>query len=76
VGVYLFIIFTSIYFTIRQERIKGDIEKAIEIGQAQKNFINTRLKKEYKRDFETLKREAGSIGESINKIKKIIENLF
>ncbi len=76
VGILFLIIVLSLVFTYRQERVSEEIKVISDICQKQNNFIIQRLKKEYKRDFDTLVQESSSLADSLEKIKKVIEKFI
>lgn len=75
-GVFLLIIVTSVIFTLRQDRINSNIEKATEVCITQNKYLTEYIKLKYKTDIETALSEASNIKASIDNIKKLIENIF
>ncbi|MBN2747633.1 MAG: hypothetical protein JXR34_12980 [Bacteroidales bacterium] len=76
VGVFVLIIVTSVIFSLRQDRINANIQKATEVCLAQNKFIVQHIKLKYQMDIETVLIEAGSIRNSIENIKRAIEKIL
>ena len=76
VGVFVLIIVTSVIFSLRQDRINENIQKATEVCLAQNKFIAQHVKIHYKMDIESVLIEAGTIKNSIENIKKTIERIL
>lgn len=76
IGVFILIIVTSVIFSLRQDRINANIQKATEVCLAQNRFIAQHIKLKYQMDIETVLIEAGSIRNSIENIKRTIEKIL
>ncbi|MBA7586914.1 hypothetical protein ES708_28921 [subsurface metagenome] len=76
IGVFVLIIVTSVIFSIRQDRINDNIKKATEVCLSQNEFIAQHIKLQYSMDITTVFKEAKSIKESIDNIKKAIERIL
>jgi|GEM_PF-1599598 len=76
VGVFVLIIVTSVIFSLRQDRINDNIQKATEVCLAQNKFIAQHIKSKYQVDIETVLIETGSIKTSIENIKRTIEKIL
>ncbi|HCE57944.1 MAG TPA: hypothetical protein DER09_09015 [Prolixibacteraceae bacterium] len=76
VGVFILIIVTSVIFSLRQDRINANIQKATEVCLAQNRFIAQHIKLKYQMDIETVLIEASSIRNSIENIKRTIEKIL
>ena len=76
VGVFILIIVTSVIFSLKQDRINENIQKATEVCIAQNRFIARHIKIHYQMDIESIIIETISIKKSIENIKKVIEKLL
>jgi len=76
VGIFVLIIVTSVIFSIRQDRINDNIKKATEVCLSQTEFIAKHIKLQYSMDIASVFKEAKSIRESIENIKKVIERIL
>jgi len=76
VGVFILIIVTSVIFSLKQDRINENIQKATEVCIAQNRFIAEHIKVKYHMDIESIIIETSSIKKSIENIKKIIEKIL
>lgn len=76
VGVFILIIVVSVIFSLRQDKINENIQKATEACLAQNKFIVQLVKQKYQMDIETVLNEVGHIKYSIEKVKRTIEKIL
>lgn len=76
IGVFALIIVTSVIFSLRQDRINSNIQKATEVCLVQNRYIAEHIKHHYQMDIESVLLEAGSIKTSIDNIKRTIEKIL
>ena len=76
VGVFILIIVISVIFSLRQDKINANIQKATEVCLTQNKFIVQLIKQKYQMDIETVLEEVSSIKNSIEKVKRTIEKIL
>ena len=76
VGVFIFIIVTSIIFSLRQEKVNDNIKKATEFCAVQNNFITKQVEIQYQMDIESVLLDMKTIKKSVDNIKKVIEKIL
>ncbi|MRT94358.1 hypothetical protein [Ancylomarina sp. 16SWW S1-10-2] len=76
VGVFIFIIVTSVIFSFRQDKISANIQKATAVCTSQNDFISKHVFAEYKVDIATVLLETTSIRESVGNIKNSLERIL
>ncbi len=76
VGVFVLIIVTSVIFSLKQDRIHSNIQKATEVCIEQNKFIAEHIRTRYKMNIKTILAESSSIRKSVENIKKIFEELL
>jgi hypothetical protein len=76
IGIFVLIIVTSVIFSLKQDKINSNIQKATEVCISQNRYIADHIKLHYQIDLQTVLTEAGTIKTSIENIKRIIEKLL
>lgn len=76
IGVFVLIIVTSVIFSLRQDRINDNIQKATQVCLTQNKFIAQHIKVKYQMDIEAVLIEAGTIKNSMESIKRTIEKIL
>ena len=76
IGVFVLIIVTSVIFSLRQDRINDNIQKATQVCLAQNKFIAQHIKVKYQMDIEAVLIDAGTIRNSMESIKRTIEKIL
>ncbi|MCZ4696406.1 hypothetical protein DWB61_17190 [Ancylomarina euxinus] len=76
VGVFILIIVTSVIFSMRQDKINANIQKATQVCLAQNKYLVQHIQERYNVDINTVLNEASSIKESVENIRKTIERLL
>lgn len=75
-GIFLFIIVTSIIFSLRQDRIGENVKKATELCVIQDKLIIEYIRNKYHTDIQTVLEESNNISASLNNLKNVIAKIF
>ena len=75
-GILLLIIVTSIFFSLRQDRLTENIKIATTLCLNQSQIIDEHVKNKYDANIQSFINESQNITTSFINIKKIIDNLF
>ena len=76
VGVFLFVVIVSVFFSLNQQKIKDNVRLATEICDAQNKLLIEHVKSEFGTDIETAKKEITEIGSSLQKLKDLLDKIF
>lgn len=76
VGVFILIIVTSVIFSLRQDKINANIQKATEVCIAQNKYIAKHIQLTYNVDINTVLKEASSIRNSVENIRRSFERIL
>ena len=76
VGIFILIIAASIIFSFRQDKMKENIELTTKICADQNRIIREYLKTEFKTDMQSAVSEFSTIKDSIEKLQRILKNIF
>jgi hypothetical protein len=76
VGVFILIIVTSVIFSMRQDKINANIQKATKVCLAQNKYIVQHIQGKYNVDVNTVLNEVSSIRKSVENIRKSFERLW
>ncbi len=75
-GIFILIIFASILFSFRQDKMKENIELTTKLCDDQNRIITEYMKNEFQTDVHKAITEFSAIKESIEKLQKILGNVF
>jgi hypothetical protein len=75
-GIFLFIIVISIFFSLKQDKLSENVKKATDLCVFQNKIIADHIKEKYKTDIQTVINESVKIRNSLENLKKVIQKLF
>ena len=76
VGIFILIIAASIIFSFRQDKMKENIELTTKICVDQNRIISEYMEKEFNTDVQSAVTEISTIKDSIDKLQRILKNVF
>lgn len=75
-GIFILIIVASIIFSFRQDKMKENIELTTKICDEQNRMITEYMKTEFSTDVQSAVTEFSTIRDSIDKLQRLLRNLF
>lgn len=75
-GIFLLVLTTSFIFSLRNDKIKENIELTNKVCKEQKEVVLKYMESEYKTDLNTAMSDISTIHESLKRLKNTMERLF
>lgn len=76
IGVFILVIVASVIFSLRQDKIKENVELATQICNKQNQYIIKHVEDEFGVTIQSALKEFADIKKSVDNLKKIIDKLF